>query len=48
MWKEVEARKRIAIIGEAIDQITTYIVQENKLDKEEVRLTKLLSLSITL
>lgn len=48
MWKETVARERAAIAGEAIDQITTYIVQEKRLDKEELRLTKLLSLSITL
>lgn len=48
LWKETVARERTAIVGEAIDQITTFIVQEKRLDKEELRLTKLLSLSITL
>lgn len=48
LWKETVARERMAIVGAAIDQITTFLVQEKKLDKEEIKLSKLLSLSITL
>lgn len=48
MWKETAAMERTSILGETIDQITTFIVQEKRLDKEELRLTKLLFLNITL
>lgn len=48
LWKETPASLRVEIMGATLDEATIFLLQEGALEKEELRLLKLLSLSISL
>lgn len=48
LWRQTPSSQKIEIIGTVVDQAVIHLVQEEALDKEELRLSKILSLSITL